>query len=49
MQVDLFAVLPKVFHEKRATGGQADAAIKVELDDRAVAMRQYRIAGRQVE
>ena len=40
---------PKVFDEERTAGGQADAGIEVEFYNRAVAMRQYRIAYRQVE
>ena len=48
-QRGLLALLPKVFNEERATGGQADAGIEVEFYNRAVAMRQYRIARRHVQ
>ncbi len=48
-QGGLFAVLPKVFDEERAAGGQADAGIEVEFYNCAVAMRQYRIARRHVQ
>ena len=48
-QGGLLALLPKVFNEERAAGGQADAGIEVEFYNRAVAMRQYRIAGRHVQ
>lgn len=43
-QGGLLALLPKVFDEEGAAGGQADARIEVEFYNRAVAMRQYRIA-----
>ncbi len=48
-QRGLLALLAKVFDEERAAGGQADAGIEVEFYNRAVAMRQYRIARRHVQ
>jgi hypothetical protein len=47
-QRGLFSLLPKILDQKIATRRQPNPAVEVEFDDRPVAVREHRVAGRQV-